>query len=95
LKDSVWEAGRWKIWKTEGTAKDAKYANPEAGGGNIWSGGATSNIFKRDAMSEKWGQKNESSPLRFKRGGGVFYVSDPDISAMLFQKIRNRFCANP
>jgi hypothetical protein len=24
------------IWKTEQTAKYAKYANPEAGGGNIW-----------------------------------------------------------
>jgi hypothetical protein len=40
-------------------------------------------------MSEKWGQKNERSPLRFKRGGGVFYFFDPDISAILFEKIGN------
>jgi hypothetical protein len=46
-------------------------------------------------MSEKWGQKNESPPLRFKRGGGVFYFSDPDISAILFDQIGNRFYANP
>jgi hypothetical protein len=39
-------------------------------------------------MPEKWGQKNGSSPLRFKRGGGVYYVSDPDISAILFEKNR-------
>jgi hypothetical protein len=39
-------------------------------------------------MSEKWGQKNESSPLRLKRGGGVFDISDPDISAILFEKNR-------
>jgi hypothetical protein len=45
-------------------------------------------------MSEKWGQKNESCLLRFKRGGGVFYFSDPDISAILFKKMGNRFCAN-
>jgi hypothetical protein len=36
-------------------------------------------------MSEKWGQKNENSPLRDKRGGGVYYVSDPDISDFLFE----------
>jgi hypothetical protein len=40
-------------------------------------------------MTEKWGQKNERSLLRFKRGGGVFYISDPDISAILFEKNRN------
>ena len=35
-------------------------------------------------MSEKWGQKNESPPLRFQRGAGKHYLSDPDISDILF-----------
>jgi hypothetical protein len=47
-----------------------------------------SNIFKKNAMSEKWGQKNESSPLRFERGAGGYYLSDPDISDILFEKNR-------
>jgi hypothetical protein len=45
-------------------------------------------VYKKKAMSEKWGQKNGSPPFRFKRGGGVHYVSDPDISAILFEKNR-------
>jgi hypothetical protein len=45
-------------------------------------------IFKEDAMSEKWGQNNESAPLRFTRGGGVYYIFDPDISDILFEKNR-------
>jgi hypothetical protein len=42
-------------------------------------------------VAEKWGQKNEGSPLRSKRGGGVYDVSDPDISATVFEKSETAF----
>jgi len=37
-------------------------------------------------MSEKWGQKNEIAPLRSERGGGAYYISDPDISDILLNR---------
>jgi len=49
-----------------------------------------SNIFKKNAISEKWGQKNGTFPLRLERGGGVYYLSDPDISDFLFEKNRKQ-----
>jgi hypothetical protein len=44
--------------------------------------------FNRKTMSERWGQKNESGPLRSKRGGGAPYISAPDFSAIFFKKNR-------
>jgi len=37
-------------------------------------------------MSEKWSQKNEITPLRSAKGGGVPYISDPDFSDILFEQ---------
>jgi hypothetical protein len=37
-------------------------------------------------LSKKWTQKNESSPLRSQRGGGVFYISASDFSDILFKQ---------
>jgi hypothetical protein len=50
--------------------------------------GRNSNIFKKKVMSERWGQKNESSPLRSKRRerGALFFC--PYFSDILFVKNR-------
>ena len=45
-------------------------------------------------MAEKWGEKKESSPLRSKRGGGVYYVSDRIFLTSSSRKIGNNFCAH-
>jgi hypothetical protein len=52
-------------------------------------------IFNKKAMSEKWGQKNGSSLPRFIRGGGVYYISDQDISDILFERNRKLSFAQP